>query len=308
MTELKLSTQDIISVNELSNDDIRKIFLEARKFESIARGERKSNILKGKILGTLFFEPSTRTRLSFKSAVQRLGGSTIGFSQPGASSIAKGETLTDTVRTVENYCDAIVLRHPQMGSAKLAAKVAEVPILNAGDGAGHHPTQTLLDLYSIDKNFGKIEDLNIGLLGDLKYGRTVHSLAYAASRFNNKLFLISPPGLEMPREIVNDLSKSKENIVESSDIEKILPKLDVLYVTRIQKERFSDLSEYNKVKDYYKVDLELLRSVKEDLRILHPLPRIDEISPEVDSSPHAKYFDQVFYGVVVRMALLSLVM
>lgn len=305
---MKLSTQNIVSFEELSNKDVDKIFSEAEKFESIGKGEESSDLLEGKILGMLFFEPSTRTRLSFKSAIQRLGGSSIGFSRPDVSSVAKGETLADTIRTVENYCDAIVLRHPQMGSAKLASEVAEVPILNAGDGAGHHPTQTLLDLYSIRKSFGTIKNLEIGLIGDLKYGRTVHSLVYAASRFDNKLYLVSPSGLEMPREIVNDLNEKGRDIEETSNLEKVLPKLDVLYVTRIQKERFSDPSEYNKVKDSYEIDLELLENAKENLRVFHPLPRIDEISPEVDSSPHAKYFDQVFSGVVVRMALLSLLM
>ncbi|KXA94942.1 aspartate carbamoyltransferase, partial [candidate division MSBL1 archaeon SCGC-AAA259I09] len=276
--------------------------------EEIGRGKETSDLLNGKILGMLFFEPSTRTRLSFKSAIQRLGGSSIGFSRPEVSSVAKGETLADTIKTVENYCDAIVLRHPQMGSAKLAAEVSEVPILNAGDGAGHHPTQTLLDLYSIKKNFGSIKGLNIGLVGDLKYGRTVHSLAYAASRFDNKLYLISPSGLEMPREIINDLRDKGKEVEESSSVEEVLPQLDVLYVTRIQKERFSDPSEYNKVKDSYVIDLDLLESAKSELKVLHPLPRVDEISSEVDSSPHAKYFDQVFSGVVVRMALLALLM
>lgn len=297
-----------MSFEELTREDVDKIFSEAEKFESICKGEEPSDLLEGKILGMLFFEPSTRTRLSFKSAIQRLGGSSIGFSRPDVSSVAKGESLTDTIKTVENYCDAIVLRHPQMGSAKLAAEVANVPILNAGDGAGHHPTQTLLDLYTIKNNFGTIENLDIGLLGDLKYGRTVHSLAYAATRFNNRLFLISPSGLEMPREIVNDLSERGEEIVESSDLEAVLPNLDVLYVTRIQKERFSEPSEYNKVKDSYKIDNELLKSSKEGLKVLHPLPRIDEISPEVDSSPYAEYFNQVFSGVLVRAALLSLLM
>ncbi|MFP4005265.1 MAG: aspartate carbamoyltransferase [Candidatus Hadarchaeia archaeon] len=305
---MTLSSKNIISFKELSNDDVEKIFSHAEEFESIANGEETSDILNGKILGTLFFEPSTRTKLSFKSAMQRLGGGVIGFSRPEVSSVAKGESLSDTVKVVEKYCDAIVIRHPQMGSAKLAAEAAEVPIINAGDGSGHHPTQTLLDLYSIKKNFGKIENLNIGLLGDLKYGRTVHSLVYAASRFNNNLFLISPSGLELPREIREDLDKKGRKVEETTNLEGILPELDVLYVTRIQKERFSDLSEYQKVKDSYTVDLKLLESAKDILKVLHPLPRIDEISPEVDSSKYAKYFDQAFNGVLVRMALLNLLM
>ncbi len=214
---MKLESENIVTFDELTDDDIEKIFSKAEELEPIARGEKDSDYLKGKILGSLFFEPSTRTKLSFKSAVKRFGGDIIGFSRPEVSSVAKGESLADTIRTIENYCDLIVLRHPQMGSAKLAAEVSEVPIINAGDGAGHHPTQTLLDLYTIKKSVGGIEDLEIGLLGDLKYGRTVHSLAYATSRFDNELYFISPEGLEMPQEIVDDLSgKGKlQNLLSS---------------------------------------------------------------------------------------------
>ncbi len=303
---MELKSENIIAFSELPDDDVEKIFEKAEELEPIARGEDNSNQLEGRILGSLFFEPSTRTKLSFRSAIQRLGGSVVGFSRPEESSVAKGESLADTVRTVENYCDIMVLRHPKMGSAKFAAEAAEVPIINAGDGAGHHPTQTLLDLFTIRKEFGKIEDLKIGLLGDLKYGRTVHSLAYAAARFENELYLISPPGLEMPSEIVEDLSNRVTSVAESSNLEDVLPELDVLYVTRIQKERFSDPSEYQEVKDSYKINRELVESGKPDLRVLHPLPRVDEISTEVDSMPQAKYFEQAFYGVAIRMALLSL--
>lgn len=303
---LRLESENIISFDELPEGDIEKIFEKGEELEPIARGEKNSNQLEGKILGSLFFEPSTRTKLSFNSAILRLGGSVMGFSRAEESSVAKGESLADTIRTVENYCDLIVLRHPQMGSAKFAAEASEVPIINAGDGAGHHPTQTLLDLYTIRKEFGTIQNLKIGLLGDLKYGRTVHSLAYATSRFDNSLYFISPDGLEMPEEIIDDLLKRETKVTESSSLEEVLPELDVLYVTRIQKERFSDPSKYNEVKDSYKVDLEILKLGNEDLRVLHPLPRVDEIAPEVDKSPHAKYFEQAFYGVTVRMALISL--
>ncbi len=305
---MELNTQNIVTFKELTNEDVETIFSEAERFENIAKGKENSDLLKGKILGTLFFEPSTRTKLSFKSAIKRLGGSTIGFSRPEVSSVSKGESLADTIKTVENYCDAIVLRHPQMGAAKLASEVSEVPIINAGDGAGHHPTQTLLDLFSIRKHLDTLKNLEIGLVGDLKYGRTVHSLAYAASRFENKLYLISPPSLKMPKEIVDDLEEKGKEVIEATSIEEVLPELDVLYVTRIQKERFSDPSEYNKVKDSYEVNTELLEKAKDDMRIFHPLPRVDEIDPAVDSTKHAKYFDQVFSGVVVRMALLSLLM
>jgi len=305
---LRLKGRDIISLEDLSNEEISFIFNTADKFGPIARGEKKSSALAGKVMAALFFEPSTRTRLSFESAMKRLGGSVIGFAEPTTSSIAKGETLADTVKTVEKYSDVIVIRHPKMGAARLAAEVAEIPVINAGDGAGHHPTQTMLDLYTIRKTMGKFKNLNIGLIGDLKYGRTVHSLAYAASRFNNKLFLISPPGLEMPREIVGDLSAQGKEVSETSDLPEVLPQLDVLYVTRIQKERFSDPAEYAKVKNTYKIELKTLKTAKPTLCILHPLPRVDEISSELDSSPYAKYFDQVFYGVVIRAAILSLLL
>jgi len=305
---LRLKGRDIISLEDLSNEEISFIFNTADKFEPIARGKKKSSALAGKVMAALFFEPSTRTRLSFESAMQRLGGNVIGFAEPTTSSIAKGETLADTIKTVEKYSDVIVIRHPKMGAARLAAEVAEIPVINAGDGAGHHPTQTMLDLYTIRKTMGKFKNLNVGLIGDLKYGRTVHSLAYAASRFNNKLFLISPLGLEMPREIVSDLSAQGKEVSETSDLPEVLPQLDVLYVTRIQKERFSDPVEYAKVKNTYKIELKTLKTAKPTLCILHPLPRVDEISSELDSSPYAKYFDQVFYGVVIRAAILSLLL
>ncbi|KXB03818.1 aspartate carbamoyltransferase [candidate division MSBL1 archaeon SCGC-AAA261G05] len=305
---MNLHGRDMISLRGLTDEELLHIFDTADEFEPVARGEKHSDVLKGKVVGALFFEPSTRTRLSFESATQRLGGGTLGFAEARTSSVAKGETLADTIRTVEKYCDTIVLRHPKMGAARLAAKMAEIPIINAGDGAGHHPTQTLLDLYTIRKVSGKIEGINLGLVGDLKYGRTVHSLAYAISRFTSRIFLISPPSLKIPREIVGDLSDMGVKVIENSNLDKVLPQLDVLYVTRIQKERFPDPAEYSKVKGTYRIDLETLEEAKSDLQVLHPLPRVDEIAPEVDSSPYGRYFDQVFYGVVVRMALLSLIL
>ncbi|KXB02875.1 aspartate carbamoyltransferase [candidate division MSBL1 archaeon SCGC-AAA261D19] len=303
---MSISGRDIITLENLSDGEILQIFETADKFEPVARGKEKSDVLEGKIIGALFFEPSTRTRLSFKSAAKRLGGGTIGFAEAGVSSTAKGESLADTVRTVENYCDAIILRHPKMGSAKFAAEMVEVPVINAGDGAGHHPTQTLLDLYTMRKATGDLEHFDLGLVGDLKYGRTVHSLAYAITRFIPKLFLISPPSLKMPSEIVGDLSDRGVEVVETSNLEAILPELDILYVTRIQKERFPDPAEYEEIKGTYRVDPELLQEAKPELSVLHPLPRVDEISPEVDSTPYSMYFDQVFNGVIVRMALLSM--
>jgi aspartate carbamoyltransferase catalytic subunit len=305
---LSLKGRDIISLEELTDEEILQIFVVADELEPVARGEKKSDLLKGKVMGMLFFEPSTRTRLSFESAMQRLGGSVIGFVQPEISSIAKGETLADTIRTVEKYCDVIVLRHSMMGSARVAAELADVPVINAGDGAGHHPTQTLLDIYTIKRILGTHKNLNMGLLGDLRYGRTAHSLAYAASRFDNKLFLISPPTLGMPKEIIDDLLVRGKEISVTSDLRGIIPQLDVLYVTRIQKERFPDPAEYAKIKGTYRIDLKVLEEAKSSLCILHPLPRVEEIDTEIDSSPYAKYFDQVFYGLVIRMAILSLLL
>ena len=273
--------------------------------EPIAR--KGSDILKGKILATLFFEPSTRTRLSFEAAMLKLGGSTIGFAEAEIASVRKGENLADTVRTVENYADIIALRHPLEGAAKLAAEFSRVPILNAGSGAEEHPTQAFMDLYTMQKEKGKIDGLKIAMVGDLRYGRTVHSLAYALSLYNIELYLISPESLRMRREVIRAI-KDKISIVEDINLEKIIPQIDVLYVTRIQKERFPDPAEYAKVKGIYRIDLNTLKTAKKDMIILHPLPRVDEIASEVDSKPQARYFQQVWNGIVVRMALLALVL
>jgi aspartate carbamoyltransferase catalytic subunit len=264
-------------------------------------------MLNGKIMATLFFEPSTRTRLSFQTAMYKLGGNVIGFDEPEISSIYKGETLADTMRVVEKYSDVIVIRHPLEGAARYAAEYASVPVINGGSGAEEHPTQAFLDLYTIIKAKGKIEGLNITLMGDLRYGRTVHSLAYALSLYDVKLNLVSPSLLRMRPEVLENI-KSRIDVYEYEEVEEVLPETDVLYVTRIQKERFPDLAEYEKVRGAYAVDLNLLRAAKEDLIILHPLPRVDEITVEVDSTPFAKYFEQVRNGVIVRMALLALVL
>ena len=268
---------------------------------------RSSDMLKGKILATLFFEPSTRTRLSFEAAMLKLGGSVIGFAEAELASVKKGENLADTVRTVENYADVIALRHPLDGAAKLAAELSKVPVINGGSGSEEHPTQALIDLYTIQKEKGKIDGLKIALVGDLRYGRTVHSLAYALSLYSIELHLISPESLRMRREVLRTINK-KISVTEDSNLEKVIPQIDVLYVTRIQKERFPDLAEYAKVKGTYKIDLELLKNAKKDLIILHPLPRVDEIAAEVDTTPQARYFQQVWNGIVVRMALLALVL
>jgi len=269
--------------------------------------KKGSDMLHGKILATLFFEPSTRTRLSFESAINKLGGTAIGFAEPKVAAIKKGENLADTIRVVDNYADVMVLRHPLEGAARLAAEFASVPVINAGSGAEEHPTQALLDLYTILKEKRTIDGLNITLMGDLRYGRTVHSLAYALSLYNVKLSLISPELLRMRRE-VSSLIKKKIEVVEGTKIEEVLPETDVLYVTRIQEERFPDPAEYAKVSGTYKIDVPTLKNAKEDMIIMHPLPRVDEIDPEVDNTPHARYFQQVWNGIVTRIALLALIL
>ena len=292
----------IVSIEDLDKKNIMDILKRAKELLPVAKGNKKSKVLDGKILATCFFEPSTRTRLSFESAMQRLGGSCIGFADPSATSHLKGETLSDAIRMVAGYSDAVVLRHPREGAAKLASEVSEVPIINGGDGAGQHPTQTLLDLFTIKDEIGKLEGLKVGMLGDLRYGRTVHSLSQALNRFNTKFFFISPKSLAMPEHVTDVLDShwsTHENLKE------VLGDLDVLYVTRIQKERFPDLEDYKKVAGAYKINAELLKNAKSKMKILHPLPRVDEISTDVDETKHAAYFRQAFNGVPVRMALLE---
>ncbi|MEM2104792.1 MAG: aspartate carbamoyltransferase [Candidatus Bathyarchaeia archaeon] len=302
---MKFKGKDIISVRDFSREEIDYILKTAVAMEPIA--QKGSDMLKGKILATLFFEPSTRTRLSFEAAMHKLGGATIGFAEAEIASVRKGENLADTVRTVENYADVIAIRHPLEGAARLAAEFAKVPIINGGSGAEEHPTQALLDLYTILKEKGTIDGLKIALVGDLRYGRTVHSLAYAFSNYDVDLYLVSPESLKMRREVLEEI-KDKIRVTEEKDITKVISYLDVLYVTRIQKERFPDQAEYIKVKGSYRVDLDLLKNAKKDLIILHPLPRIDEIAPEVDGTEHAKYFQQVWNGIVTRMTLLALIL
>ena len=305
MPSLEFKGRDIVSIKDFSHKEIDYLLNRSQDMEPTAR--KGSDMLKGKILATLFFEPSTRTRLSFEAAMLKLGGSTIGFAEAEIASVRKGENLADTVRTVENYADIIALRHPLEGAAKLAAEFSNVPILNAGSGAEEHPTQAFMDLYTMQKEKGKIDGLKIALVGDLRYGRTVHSLAYALSLYNSELYLISPESLRMRREVIRAI-KDKISIVEDTNLEKIIPKIDVLYVTRIQKERFPDPAEYAKVKGTYRIDLNTLKNAKKDMIILHPLPRVDEIASEVDRTPQARYFHQVWNGIVVRMALLALVL
>jgi aspartate carbamoyltransferase catalytic subunit len=302
---LEFKDRDIISIKDFSLEEINHIFKTAQTMEPLAT--RGSQMLQGKILATLFFEASTRTRLSFESAMHKLGGSAIGFAEAEMASVKKGENLADTVRTVESYADVIAVRHPLEGAARLAAEFAKVPVINGGSGAEEHPTQALLDLYTIRKEKGKINGLKIALVGDLRYGRTVHSLAYALSLYDIELYLISPETLKMRREVLQTI-KDKITVTERTGLEKIIPLIDVLYVTRIQKERFPDPAEYAKVKGSYKINIETLQEAKKDLIILHPLPRVDEIAPEVDNTQYARYFQQVWNGIVVRMALLALIL
>ena len=292
----------VVSIEDLDNKRIMDLLKRAKQLISVAEGKKKSKALDGKILATCFFEPSTRTRLSFESAMQRLGGTCIGFADPKSTSTYKGETLSDAVRMISAYSDIMVLRHPQEGAAVLASEISDVPVINGGDGAGQHPTQTLLDLFTINDECGKVKNLRVGLLGDLRYGRTVHSLAEALSRFDNELHFISPNTLKMPDNLTSELKGDWE---EHTRLDSVLKNLDVLYVTRIQRERFPDREDYENVAGAYQIDLNTLRKAKSSLRILHPLPRVDEINPEVDGTKHAVYFKQAFNGVPVRMAILE---
>jgi len=305
---MKTENRDVVSIKDFSKKEIEHILTYAKKMVPYAKGEKYTDILKGKILSSLFFEPSTRTRLSFESAMHRLGGRVIGFAEPSATSQKKGESLADTIRMADAYSDIIVIRHPQEGAARLAAMFAESPIINAGDGAGRHPTQCLLDLFTILTEKKNIKGNKIVLLGDLKYGRTVHSLAYALSLFGAELTFVSPETLKMPKEVINECKEFGGEPTSTANLEKAVKDADVLYVTRIQKERFADMAEYAKVKGAYRVDLDLLENAKKDLVIMHPLPRVDEIADEVDETPHARYFQQVWNGIVMRMALLSLIL
>lgn len=293
--------EGIISAKQFNREDIEYILKKGKEMIK----SKNSNLLQGKILATLFFEPSTRTRLSFESSMYKLGGSVIGFHSGDVSSIKKGESIADTIRTVENYSDCIVIRHSLEGAATLAAKFAKIPIINAGSGSGEHPTQALLDLLTISEEIGPLDGLNIGLMGDLKYGRTVHSLSILLSNFNVNVYFISPVQLRMRNRDKDFLQQRQINYKEIIDYRKILNTLDVLYMTRIQKERFADLEEYEKIKNYYNFMKGDLERTKDNFRLLHPLPRITEISPDVDESEKAIYFKQTYYGIPIRKAILA---
>jgi aspartate carbamoyltransferase catalytic subunit len=294
----------IISIRDLERPEIDCLLDKAALIQA---NQYNESALKGRILALLFFEPSTRTRMSFDAAMARLGGTSIGVDNVEASSMAKGETLADTIRVVSGYADAIVLRHPKEGAARLASEFSSVPVINAGDGAGQHPSQTLLDLYTIRQSM-PLERIKVGLLGDLRYGRTAHSLAHALSQYGATLHTISPKGLELPSAIAEELAESGTEIIEHDDVVRVINGLDVLYVTRIQRERFPDSASYFKVASSYRITPELLSDVKEHFIVLHPLPRLDEIDPRVDQLPHARYFEQSRNGIPVRMAMLQKVM
>lgn len=296
--------KNIISIKDFERKDIDYLLDEAEKLEDVAKSKEISEELKGKLLGLMFFEPSTRTRLSFETAMKRLGGKCIGFDSSGSSSVSKGESIADTAKMFEGYTDAMVIRHELEGVSKFISDIVDVPVINAGDGAGQHPTQTLLDLYTIRKEIGEIDNLKIALIGDLKFGRTVHSLANALCLYNNvKIYLVSPNKLKMPQEVLHDLHKTDIVYEEVENIESIIDDVDVLYVTRIQKERFGDINDYLKIKGAYIINKKMLEG--KDVIVMHPLPRIDEINGDVDDTKYNKYFIQAFNAVPVRMAILK---
>jgi aspartate carbamoyltransferase catalytic subunit len=299
-----MKNKSLVSINDYSKNEYLQILDLASEFEK----KPIQDLLSGKVVATLFFEPSTRTRLSFESAVNKLGGKVIGFSDSNSSSVTKGETLKDTIKIVSSYCDLIIMRHPWDGAAKYASEISGVPIINAGDGANQHPTQTLLDLFSIQKTQGHLENLNIFLIGDLKYGRTVHSLLIAMSYFNATFYFISPPELKMPDEYKLHLEKLNLKYYETRDFTDIIEKADIIYMTRVQKERFSDPIEYEKTKNAYVLRNEMLKNTKPNMRVLHPLPRVNEISTDVDENEKAYYFTQALNGVYVRQAIICSVL
>ena len=297
-----MKKKDLISITDYNKQDYLRIMELAAEFEK----EPNQNLLEGKVVASLFFEPSTRTRLSFETAISRLGGRIIGIADPGSSSVTKGETLHDTIKMITNYADLIVMRHPLEGAARYAAEVANVPVINAGDGANQHPTQTLLDMYSILKTQGRLDNINIFMVGDLKYGRTVHSLLMALSEFDNQIFnFIAPEELLMPEEYKMHLREKGIRYYEHREFTDIISAADIIYMTRVQKERFSDPIEYEKVKNVYILREKMLHNTKPNVRVLHPLPRVNEIHPDVDKRDKAYYFEQALNGVFTREAIIS---
>ncbi len=301
--------KNILSVKQFSRNDLEYIFSVAHEMRTMVERVGTFDLMKGKILANLFYEPSTRTSSSFMAAMQRLGGAVIPISEVKFSSVAKGESLPDTVRTLGCYADVIVLRHPEVGSAALAARHAGKPVINAGDGVGEHPTQALLDTFAIREEMGRLDNLTVTMLGDLKYGRTVHSLARLLTQFEGiKLNYVSPDVLRMPREVMDEVAAKGLPQAEHTTLEKVLPKTDVLYVTRVQKERFEDPEVYEKVKNTFVINPKVMKTAKTNMIVLHPLPRVTEISMDFDDDPRAAYFRQMEYGLYVRMALLAMVL
>lgn len=296
--------KDIISISELNKPEILHILKIAKELKQ----KPQPKLLEGKIMGSCFFEPSTRTRLSFETAVERLGGKVVGFADPGVTSAKKGETLYDAIKIIGQYVDVIAMRHPIEGAARRAAEATDKPILNGGDGSNQHPTQTLLDLFSIQECQKKLEGLDIALVGDLKYGRTTHSLAQAMEHFNAHLYFVAPDSLQMPQYLCDELKAKKVKFSLHKKIEEIVNKVDILYMTRIQGERFADPMEYERVKNTFVLNAKMLSDAKTNLRVLHPLPRVNEIATDVDKTKHAYYFEQAENGLYVRQALLGLVL
>jgi aspartate carbamoyltransferase catalytic subunit len=299
-----MKNRSLISITDFSKEEQIKILDIAEEFEL----QPTQSILNDYVVATLFFEPSTRTRLSFESAASRLGAKVIGFSSAASSSVSKGESLKDTILTVSNYSDIIVMRHPVDGSARYASEVSPVPVINAGDGSNQHPTQTLLDMYSIRKTQGTLDNLNIAYVGDLKYGRTVHSLTMALTQYNTTFHLVSPTELKLPSYVKRHIKENNLSYYQYTDLMEVIPMVDIIYMTRIQKERFSDPLEYERVKNAYNLSNSMLAGSRENMRIMHPLPRVNEIAADVDSNPKAYYFQQALNGVFVRQALLAAIL
>lgn len=296
-----LAGGDVISIRQFKPAQLKALLDVTERFEG-----RLDPLMRGRVLACLFFEPSTRTRLSFESAMARLGGSCVGFASAQTSSTSKGESLADTIRMAEQYADLLVIRHPHEGAARLAAEVASKPVINGGDGSNQHPTQTLLDLYTIRRRTGRVDGLKVGFLGDLKYGRAAHGIIDALAMLGNELVLISPPSLRLSERRRDELLEHDATFVETSDLDVSVRDLDVLYVTRIQRERFGDPLDYERVRNAYTVDMSTLKKARDEMVVLHPLPRVSEIHPDVDASPRAAYFEQAANGVTVRKAVLSL--
>jgi aspartate carbamoyltransferase catalytic subunit len=303
-----LKGKDILDGAQFTREEIETIVALADKYRGQLREQRGLEVLRGAVLAALFFEPSTRTRLSFETAMHRLGGAVVGFSSAESTSVSKGETLADTIRMADQYVDVIAMRHPRIGSAREAAEVANAPVLNGGDGAGQHPTQALLDLYTIRLERGKVDGNTIVLVGDLKNGRTVHAGVEIYKHYDCKLICVAPEALRMPAEVLERLRGRGLSVEETDSLEAALSKADVLYMTRIQKERFADVAEYERLKDAYILNREMIERLRPDVTVLHPLPRVSEIATDVDSLPNAAYFRQAGNGVFVRMALLALVL